>query len=67
MIVVIYFGVGRTHPTVGLTVLAALAVLLIWTTPNRWGASLALAYLSRVFWPDPADPIPPLPPDRSRE
>ena len=67
MIVVIYFGVGRTHPTVGLTVLAALAVLLIWTTPNRWGASLALAYLSRVFWPDPADPIPPPPPDRSRE
>jgi len=30
----------------------------VWTSPNRWGAGIALHYLSRVFWPDPSDPIP---------
>jgi len=59
MIVVIYFGVVRSHPALGLTVMAVLAALLVWTTPNRWGVSIALHYLSRVFWPDPADPVPP--------
>jgi hypothetical protein len=59
MIVLIYFGVVRTHPLLGLTMFAGLAVLAIWTTPNRWGAGIALHYLSRVYWPDPADPIPP--------
>ena len=59
MIVLIYFGVGRSQPVLGLTMLAALTVLGIWTTPNRWGVSIALHYLSRVFWPGPADPVPP--------
>jgi hypothetical protein len=36
-----------------------LAALLIWTAPNRWGANLH--YLSRVFWPDLPDPVPPPP------
>jgi hypothetical protein len=31
---------------------------LRWTSPNRWGVGIALHYLSRVFWPDPADPVP---------
>ena len=39
--------------------LVVLAALVIWTSPNRWGAGIALHYLSRVYWPDPADPIPP--------
>jgi uncharacterized protein (DUF983 family) len=59
MIFVIYFGVGRWNPALGLALMTVLLVLLIWTSPNRWGAGLALGYLSRVFWPDPADPIPP--------
>jgi uncharacterized protein (DUF983 family) len=59
MIVLIYFGVVRTHPVLGLTMFAALAALAVWTTPNRWGVGIALHYLSRVYWPDPADPIPP--------
>ena len=59
MIALIYFGVVRSHPVVGVTMLVGLAALAIWTTHNRWGASIALHYLSRVFWPDPADPIPP--------
>ena len=61
MIVVIYFGVGRWHRVLGLTMLVVLAALLIWTAPNRWGAGIALHYLSRVYWPDPADPVPPPP------
>ena len=59
MIVLIYFGVVRSHPMPGLTLLVVLVALAIWTAPNRWGASIALHYLSRVYWPDPADPIPP--------
>ena len=59
MIVVIYFGVVRSHPVLGLTMLVVLAALMVWTAPRRWGASIALHYLSRVYWPDPADPIPP--------
>ena len=59
MIVVIYFGVVRSRPALGISMLVALTALAIWTTPNRWGASIALHYLSRVFWPDPADPVPP--------
>jgi uncharacterized protein (DUF983 family) len=61
MIVVIYFGVVRSHPVLGVAMLVAVAALAISTTPNRWGAGIALHYLSRVYWPDPADPIPPPP------
>ena len=59
MIVLIYFGVGRWSRVLGLTMLVVLAALLGWTARNRWGAGIALHYLSRVYWPDPADPIPP--------
>ena len=58
MIVVIYFGVMRSHPVLGLSLLVLMGVLVIWTAPNRWGVGIALHYLSRVYWPDPADPIP---------
>jgi uncharacterized protein (DUF983 family) len=61
MIVLIYFGVVRSYPVLGLTIVAVLLALLVWTAPNRWGASIALHYLSRVYWPEAADPIPPLP------
>ena len=59
MIVVIYFGVVRSRPVLGFILLAVLGALVLWTAPNRWGAGIALHYLSRVYWPDPADPIPP--------
>ena len=55
----LYFGVMRSHPVIGMTLLLALLVAGIWTTPNRWGLAIALHYLSRVYWPQPADPIPP--------
>ena len=67
MIVLIYFGVMRSHPVVGMTMLVVLAVLVVWTAPNRWGAGIALHYLSRVYWPDPADSLPPPPSTRPRE
>jgi uncharacterized protein (DUF983 family) len=59
MVVLIYFGVVRSHPVLGLTMMALLLAVVIWTSPNRWGANISLHYLSRVYWPDPADPIPP--------
>ena len=59
MIALIYFGVVRSHPMLGVTMLVALAALAIVTAHNRWGAGIALHYLSRVFWPDPTDPLPP--------
>ena len=66
IIVLIYFGVVRSHPVLGVSMLVVLAALLIWTSPNRWGAGIALHYLSRVYWPDPADPIPAYPATRPR-
>ena len=59
MIPLIYFGVVRSHPVLGVSMLVGIGVLAIWTTPNRWGVGIALHYLTRVYWPDPADPIPP--------
>ena len=43
----------------GIATFLVLGALLIWTAPNRWGVGIALHYLSRVFWPDPEDPVPP--------
>jgi uncharacterized protein (DUF983 family) len=58
IIVLIYFGVARAHPVLGMAMILVLGGLIVWTAPNRWGAGIALHYLSRVFWPDPADPVP---------
>ena len=58
IVVLIYFGYGRTHPLLGLITFAVLGGLLVWTAPNRWGIGIALHYLSRVYWPDPQDPVP---------
>jgi uncharacterized protein (DUF983 family) len=68
MVVLIYFGAARLPRAMGTTVLVVLVALLVWTSPNRWGVGIALHYVSRVLWPDPADPIPPpiAPPPRER-
>jgi len=58
IIALIYFGVARSHPVLGMAMIVGLGGLIVWTAPNRWGAGIALHYLSRVFWPDPADPVP---------
>jgi hypothetical protein len=59
IIVAVYFGLVRSHFVAGLIVIALLGVVIVVTAPNRWGAGIALHYLSRAYWPDPADPIPP--------
>ena len=61
-IIIVYFGLFRTNPALGLAAFAVLAALLIWTAPNRWGVGIALHYLSRVYFPDPQDPVPPTAP-----
>ena len=58
IIALIYFGIGRTNPVLGVLAILALGAILVWTAPNRWGAGIALHYLSRVVWPDPDDPVP---------
>lgn len=58
---VIYFGVVRSHRVLGLTMIALFAAVGLWTSPNRWGVGIAVHYLTRLYWPDPADPIPPSP------
>jgi len=58
IVVMIYFGFGRSHHVLGVLTFVALGALLVWTAPNRWGVGIALHYLSRVMWPDPADPVP---------
>jgi hypothetical protein len=60
VIIIVYFGIFRLHRALGFVSFAALGVLLVVTAPNRWGLGIALHYLSRVYWPDPDDPIPPL-------
>lgn len=61
IIAVVYFGLVRRNLAVGLALIVILGVLVIWTAPNRWGVGIALHYISRMIWPDPADPIPPKP------
>ena len=58
-IVLVYVGIARGHRTAGIIAFVVLIAILVWTSPNRWGAGIALHYLSRLLWPDPADPIPP--------
>jgi hypothetical protein len=59
IVVLIYFGIGAAHPLLLIVVFSLLGALLVWTAPNRWGVGIALHYMSRVWWPDPADPLPP--------
>ncbi len=58
IIAIIYFGAGARHRVLAFGMIAALGVVVVLTAPNRWGAGIALHYLSRVAWPDPQDPVP---------
>jgi uncharacterized protein (DUF983 family) len=58
IIVMVYFGLGRSHVVLGLAAFVVTGALLVWTSPNRWGVGIALHYLSRIYWPDPDDPVP---------
>ncbi len=58
-IIIVYIGLFRSNRTLGVAAFVVLGALLIWTAPNRWGVGIALHYLSRVYFPDPQDPVPP--------
>jgi uncharacterized protein (DUF983 family) len=58
LVAAIYFGVARAHREIGIVLFALVAVLVVWTAPNRWGVGIALHYLSRIYFPNPDDPIP---------
>lgn len=63
IVVVGYFRLLGVN-LVALTLFVAVDVLLlIVTTPHRFGFCVALDYLVRVRWPDPADDLPPRRPD----
>jgi uncharacterized protein (DUF983 family) len=58
LVVFVYFGVFRANRTLGVITFIVVGVLFVLTSPNRWGVGIALHYLTRVYWPDPEDPIP---------
>jgi uncharacterized protein (DUF983 family) len=58
LVVLVYFGIFRAHRVLGVVTFVLVGLLFLWTSPNRWGIGIALHYLSRVYWPDPADPVP---------
>jgi hypothetical protein len=59
MIAIVYFGIGRERPVLAIGAFVVMGGLLFWTARNRWGMGIALHYLSRVYWPEPNDPLPP--------
>jgi uncharacterized protein (DUF983 family) len=61
-IAAVYFGLGPHTWLQGALFFGAMAILMIVTIPQRLGFVVALHYLSRWYWPDPDDPIPPLAP-----
>lgn len=58
LVVLVYFGIFRANRALGIATFIVIGVLFVWTSPNRWGVGIALHYLSRVYWPDPGDPVP---------
>jgi uncharacterized protein (DUF983 family) len=61
-IAAVYFGLGPHTWVQGALFFGAMAILMIVTVRQRLGFVVALHYLSRWYWPDPDDPIPPLAP-----
>jgi hypothetical protein len=60
MVALVYFGIFRSSPALGVAAFVLLGVGFVISSPNRWGVGIALHYVSRVVWPDPTDPLPPV-------
>jgi hypothetical protein len=58
LIALVYFGIFRGHRALGIAAFVGVFILFFWTSPNRWGVGIAIHYLTRVYWPDDADPVP---------
>ena len=62
IVAAIYFGFFNSGITVFLVFTALLIGFFVLTTPHRYGFCVALDYLTRVYWGDPSDVLPKLPP-----
>ena len=60
----IYFGVLTGGGLVLVLFFGSIVVSLMVTTPHRCGLCVALDYLTRRYWGDPADHLPPPPDER---
>ena len=58
VVVMAHFEVYQTSLLFFTGVSAAVVLLFILTTPNRYSSCVAIDYLTRVHWPDSNDPIP---------
>lgn len=58
-IALVYFGLGPRSWWQGGAFIGACVIVLIATIPQRMGLVTALDYLSRRWWPDPDDVLPP--------
>jgi uncharacterized protein DUF983 len=56
---IVFFGVRVTGFVSAVVFFALTAGPIIATMPRRQGVGIALAYVSRVRWQDPDDPMPP--------
>ncbi len=65
LILIVFFGLRVGTIPAMLAFFGAMAVPLVITMPNRQGIAVALNYLSRVYFPDPSDTLPPPPQDRN--
>jgi uncharacterized protein (DUF983 family) len=59
LILIVFFGVHTLSWQAGLLFFGILAIPLVATMPQRQGFAVALNYLSRVYFRDPSDEIPP--------
>ena len=57
---IVFFGVRVTSPLAGILFFTITGGPIIATMPRRQGVGIALAFVSRIVWPDPDDPLPPV-------
>jgi uncharacterized protein (DUF983 family) len=58
IVAIVFFGVRVTSTAAGILFFAVTGGPILLTMPRRQGVGIALAYLSRVIWPDPNDSLP---------
>ena len=61
LLVAVYFGFFGGRVWLSVAIFGLVALVFVATTPHRYGLCVALDYLTRRRWPDPADPLPPHP------
>lgn len=59
LILIVFFGLHTPTWPQALLFFAAMAAPLVATMPQRQGIAVALNYLSRIWFPDPSDDLPP--------